>query len=273
MHSSEVSTQRVTAQRLTALSRIGAALMSERDEAHLFQLIVETARDLIGATFAALTLRPVNAEGEPLAPSEGHLFHLAAIVGVTPEQEAQLRRLLLGGEGLLLGHSQPGQFTHEDEIVLAGLAAQAAVALEHVRWYRTAQMRAQELDAIFESNADGVTLVDPQGNVLRENGAARRLRERLQGTPAGVQAVEALLSTPARRALSGEIVQESAVRVDDQRGEAREYLVNASPLRLSTPPAAAEGGEHKSWFFRRLADAGNLGPTSVFRLRYDFKES
>jgi hypothetical protein len=62
------------------LSRVGAALMSERDEAHLFQLIVETARDLIGATFAALTLRPVNAEGEPLAPSEGHLFHLAAIV-------------------------------------------------------------------------------------------------------------------------------------------------------------------------------------------------
>jgi two-component system, OmpR family, phosphate regulon sensor histidine kinase PhoR len=329
MHSSEVSTQRVTAQRLTALSRIGAALMSERDEAHLFQLIVETARDLIGATFAALTLRPVNAEGEPLAPSEGHLFHLAAIVGVTPEQEAQLRRMLLGGEGLLLpifrhgvpvrvadavallarteespttdpqaaasqaaaayvhgqltaeglraqgiprghpivrsflgapvldragevrgglllGHSQPGQFTHEDEIVLAGLAAQAAVALEHVRWYRTAQRRAQELDAIFESNADGVTLVDPQGSVQRENGAARRLRERLQGTPTGMQAVEALLSTPARRALSGEIVQESAVRVDDQRGEAREYLVNASPLRLSTPPAAAEGGEHKS---------------------------
>ena len=38
MHSSEVSTQRVTAQRLATLSRVGAALMSERDEAHLFQL-------------------------------------------------------------------------------------------------------------------------------------------------------------------------------------------------------------------------------------------
>ena len=101
MHSSQTSAQHVTAQRLAALSRVGAALMSERDEARLFQLIVDTARDLIGATFAALTLRPVNAEGEPLVPSEGHLFHLAAIVGVTPEQEAQLRRVPLGGEGLL----------------------------------------------------------------------------------------------------------------------------------------------------------------------------
>jgi len=320
LHSSKTSTQHVTAQRLAALSRVGAALLSERDEAHLFKLIVETARDLIGAAFAALTLRPVNMEGEPLVPSEGHLFHLAAIVGVTPEQEVQLRQMSLGGEGLLipifrhgvpvlvadalalmartaespttdlraaarqaaaayvhgqltaeglyaqgvprghpivrsflgapvldrsgevrggllLGHNQPGQFTHEDEIVLAGLAAQAAVALENVRWFRTAQMRAQELDAIFESIADGVTLVDPQGNVLRENEAARLLRERLQGTPAGERIVEALLSIPARRALSGEAVQESTVRVDDQHGEAREYLTNASPLRLPTSPA------------------------------------
>jgi two-component system phosphate regulon sensor histidine kinase PhoR len=135
--------------------------------------------------------------------------------------------------GLLLGHSQPGQFTHEDEIVLAGLAAQAAVALEHVRWYHTAQMRAQELDATFESIADGVTLVDPQ----EFPGAARRLRERLQETPAGECTVEALLATPARRVLEGSADQESTVRVDDTGGETREYLVTASPLRLPTPPA------------------------------------
>ena len=47
MHFSETNTQRVPAQRLAMLSRVGAALMSERDEAQLFQLIVETARDLI----------------------------------------------------------------------------------------------------------------------------------------------------------------------------------------------------------------------------------
>ena len=320
MPARNTNTQPVTAQRLAALSRVGAALMSERDEMRLFQLIVETARDLLGATFAALTLRPVSAEGEPLGLSEGHLFQLAAIVGVPPEQEAQLRRMPLGGEGLLLpifrygvpvrvadaaalvarteaspsadpraaadqaaaayvhghlpaeglraqgvppghpvvrsflgapvldragrvrgglllGHSQPGQFTPEDEIVLAGLAAQAAVALENIRWYRTAQIRTQELDATFESLAEGVTLVDPQGNVLRENGAARQLRERLQEIPAGERLIEALLVTPARRVLEGAAGQESTVRVDDTGGETREYLVTASPLRLSPPPA------------------------------------
>lgn len=328
MYSSQANTQRVTAQRLAALSRVGAALMSERDEAHLFHLIAQTARDLIDATFAALTLRPVNEDGEPLVPSEGHLFHLAAIMGVTPEQEAQFRRMRLGGEGLLapifrhgvpvlvadvialmirseespamdpqtaanqaafayahgqlpaeglraldippghllvrsflgaplldrtgeirggllLGHTQPDQFTLEDEILLAGLAAQAAVALENVRWYRTAQMRTQELDAIFESIADGVTLVDPQGKIQRENGAARLLRERLQETPEGERTVEALLSIPARRALAGEAVLESTVRVDNQRGELREYLVTVSLLRLPTSSAdpLSPGGE------------------------------
>jgi GAF domain-containing protein len=210
-----------TARRLATLSRVGAALMSEQEEVHLHALIAETARDLIGAEIAALTLCAVSEEGEPLVPSEGHLFHLAAIVGVTPEQEAQLRHMPLGGTGLLapifrygvpvlvadahvleratetddsvdprqlaeqaawayaqghvpaeglhalgmlqghlhvrsflgapvldprgevrggllLGSSSPGQFTQEDEVLLAGLAAQAAVALEHARWYRQA---------------------------------------------------------------------------------------------------------------------------------------
>ena len=78
--------------------------------------------------------------------------------------------------GLLLGHSEPEQFTPEDEEVLVGLAAQAAVALENARLYHAAQVQAQELDAIFESIADGVTLVDDQGGIRRENGAARRTR-------------------------------------------------------------------------------------------------
>lgn len=318
MHTSDTNTRSVTPQQLAALSRIGAALMSERNEARLFQLIVETARDLIGAAFAALILRPVSEEGEPSVSSEDHLFQLAAIVGFTPEQEAQLRRMSLEGKGLLLpiflygvpvrvadaeslvartrqlpladpcdsvdqvaiayvhghvsaeglrahgvppghppvrsflgapvldrsgevrgglllGHSQPGQFTHEDEILLAGLAAQAAVALEHVQWYRTAQIRAQELDVLFENLTDGVVLVDPQGNVLRENGAARRLRERIRETPAGEHLVEALLVTLVQRVLEGSMVQESTVCVDDVDGETHDYLVTASPLHLPPP--------------------------------------
>jgi PAS domain-containing protein len=136
--------------------------------------------------------------------------------------------------GLLLGHGKPDQFTHEDEVLLVGLAAQAAVALENARLYRAAQMRAQELHAIFETIADGVTLVDHEGNLLRENGAARRLRERLKSTHEGEQVIEALLHAPARRALDGEAVEGITVSVTDGSNERREYLVTASPLRLDT---------------------------------------
>lgn len=97
MDSHQTNRPHNTALRLATLSRVGAALMSEQEEAALHQRIATTARDLVSAEIAALTLRPVNDEGEPLVPAEGRLFHLAAIVGVTPEQEVQLRRMPLGG--------------------------------------------------------------------------------------------------------------------------------------------------------------------------------
>jgi two-component system phosphate regulon sensor histidine kinase PhoR len=307
-------------ERIAAMSHVGAALMSELDEDRLLCLIAATARESIGAAFAAFTLRPVNDEGEPLVPSEGSLFHLAAIVGVSSEQEALFRRMPLGGEGLLapifrhgipvrvddaltfirrpeelptspstnphetvrqaafayahgrlsleglhsigvprghpvvrsflgapllnhrgqvrggllLGHPEPGRFTYEDEVFLVGLATQAAVALEHAQLYRTSQMRAQELKALFESIADGVTLVDQQGTILRENRAARHLREQLEDAPEGEQVLNALLHVPARRALNAEAGEDSVVSVTDGSNETREYLVNASPLRQIT---------------------------------------
>ncbi len=313
------------AERIALLNRVGAALSSELDETRLLRLIAETARDLTGAGFAAFTLRPVDALGQPLVASEGSLFHLAAVVGVTHEQEQLFHRMPLGGEGLLapifrqgvpvrvadalalmqqpahtrssrlrnalpesreaarqaafdyahghlgkeglrslgvprghplvrsflgaplldrnrqvsggllLGHEEPGCFTQDDEALLVGLAAQAAIALENARLYRTAQMRAQELDAIFESIADGVTLVDPQGSILRENRSAHRLHEALKATPGDEQATEALLHAPAQRALSGESGQDITVTVVDNHQETREYIVTASPLRSPTP--------------------------------------
>jgi signal transduction histidine kinase len=314
-------------ERFTALTRVGTALMSEVNETRLLHLIAETARDLTGASFAAFTLRPVDELGQPLVPAEGNLFHLAAVVGVTKEQEALFRRMPLGGEGLLapifrhgvpvrvpdalallsqpesmqtpevgeattprdaarqaafhyahgqpakedlhsmgvprghplvrsflgaplldserevrggllLGHTEPGRFTQQDEDLLVGLAAQASVAIENARLYRTAQLRAQQLDAVFESIADGVTLVDRQGKILRENGTARRLRKLLADCPGGNLAVDELLDMPAQRALGGETVRPTDAIAVDCGNETREYLVNASPLHL---PGTASG--------------------------------
>jgi signal transduction histidine kinase/GAF domain-containing protein len=308
-----------TAERFAALSRVGAALMSELDESRLLHLIAETACTLTGAQFAAFSLRPVDESGQPLVPSEGNLFHLAAVVGVTKEQEALFRRTPLGGEGLLapifrhgvsvrvpdvlshlahtheahsqminerniardlasaysdgqlstddlrsmgiprghpllrsflgaplldrdkqvrggllLGHIQIDQFTAEDEALLIGLASQAAVALENARLYHSIQMRSQELNAIFENIADGITLINGQEQILRENETARRLRNYVQGSPEGSQMIESLLHAPARSALQDELVQHTTVILHDQYAEIREYLVTASPLYIPT---------------------------------------
>ena len=305
------------AERFAALSRVGAALMSELDEIRLLQLIAETALQLTHATFAAFSVRPTNEAGQLIGASEGNLFHLAAVVGVTDEQEALFRRMPLGGEGLLapifrhgvsvlvpdalthiadaeetgtknvretareaafeyahgqlsshglrslgvphghpivrsflgaplldrerqvrggllLGHTTPNSFTPDDEALLVGLAAQAAVALENARLYQAVQTRAQELDAIFETIVDGVTLIDLEGSIRRENGTARRLREQLQTSPEGERAIEEHLYAPAYRALKDEAAQNVLVSVPDSHSETREYTVNASPLRFPT---------------------------------------
>jgi len=310
-----------TGERFAALSHVGTALMSELDEARLLHLIAKTACDLTNAEFAAFSLCPTDEAGHPLVPAEGNLFHLAAVVGVTEEQEALFRLMPLGGEGLLapifhhgvsvlvsdallhiahttyapavkkrdvardaafsyahgqllsedlrslgiprghpvvrsflgaplldydkqvrggllLGHTDPDRFTQDDEALLVGLAAQAAVALENVQLYRAMQIRTQELDAIFETIVDGVTLIGLQGNIRRENSTARQLREQLQMSPEGRRAIEEYLYAPARRVLQGETVQNSPVSVLEGHNETRAYTVNASPLRFPpTPPS------------------------------------
>jgi signal transduction histidine kinase len=137
--------------------------------------------------------------------------------------------------GLLLGHALAGQFTAEDELLLTGLASQAAVALENGRLYRAAQIQAQELQIIFDSSADGITLVDSAGQIVRENRAAQHLHEQLQQEANGVNALEQLLFAPARRALQTQTEQQYSVSFQ-QDGETHDYLVTASPLR--PPPDA-----------------------------------
>lgn len=300
------------AERFVALCRISAASMGEHDEGHLLRLIAETAAQLTGADFAAFTLRPTNEQGELLGPEEGSSFHLAAVVGVTPEQEELFRRLPMGGEGLLapifrykvpvrvadafelmpggsadqdqtkmeardaafafargkipaeelqalglpdghplirsflgapllnrageirggllLGHSSPDQFTPLDEDILVGLAAQAAIAVDNAHLYHTMQMQAQELQAIFESISDGVTLIDQHGHIMRENRCAQQFRHELENYSQGEQAIEALIYAPAHSALEDIVERDTTITLIDAKSEQREFVVNASPL-------------------------------------------
>lgn len=299
-------------ERFDALSRVSVALMSERNESRLLHLIAQTAADLTGAAYAAFTLRPVNEQGVALVPAEGNLFYLAAVVGVTKEQEAFFRKIHLGGEGLLapifrygvsvrvgdamkmssahtsratysheeareaalnfahgnvpvnelrlvgvpsmhpvicsflgvplldrnnevrggllLGHPEPDRFTADDERLLQGLAAQAAVALENARLYQAMQMRAREMDALFQSIADGVILVDQRGTIIRENERARQLRQQLLQLPDGQRILDQMLYQPAATALSKQVTEEVTITVIDKAHEQHDYVVNAAPL-------------------------------------------
>src|SRR5713226_382242 len=100
MQTGEAGKPLSTAEQFLALSRVGAALTGELDETRLLRLIAETACELTGAQFAAFSLRPIDESGQPLVASEGNLFHLAAVIGVTKEEEELFLRMPLGGEGL-----------------------------------------------------------------------------------------------------------------------------------------------------------------------------
>ncbi len=345
----------IGAERFAALSHIGAALLREKDEKKLLHLIAQTAVDLTGAEFAAFTLRPIDEQGVLSVPSEGNLFHLAAVIGVTEEQEALFRRLPLGGEGvlapifrfktpvcvadirllartetssisasheqardaansfsqgyiasnglrsvgvpeghpltrsflgaplldrdgevrggLLLGHSEPDQFQDSDEDILVGLAAQASVAIENARLYHATQAQAQELQAIFESIADGVTLVDLNGRIVRENLSARNLRQRLDNSVEGKQSLEKLLHAPARRALMGIGEQDHSVSVYDEHNDHREYVIHASPLHTVSSTLGENSTQQLEGYYQPRPVSGAVvvwhDVTEVRRLQYE----
>ena len=132
--------------------------------------------------------------------------------------------------GLLLGHHESARFTEEQKQLIVGLAAQAAVALENARLYHITQVRAQELNALFEGICDGVVLVDAQGQIIRENSAAHRIRETLQENHE--EALAQLLTIPAKQALSLENGYEHTICIADAHNDDRYYLVKASPLYI-----------------------------------------
>jgi two-component system phosphate regulon sensor histidine kinase PhoR len=322
--------------RFAALNTVGTALSGELHESQLLQLIARTACDLTGAGFAAFTLRSVDARGKLVGPSEGSHFRLAAVVGVTPEQEELFRRMPLGGEGilapifrygvtvhvddaldllpaghhlamahreqtqpteqrqcdesprdrarrqaydyahgrasanelravgsprghpvtrsflgaplldrdgnvrggLLLGHEEPERFNKDDETLLKALAAQASVALENARLYHNAQTQAEELNAVFESIADGVMVYDHAGNLLHENHAAAAIQA-LLGQSDGVRKVNPSIQNILARIGSGihdgdeQGIQgaHTPLSLTDAHGDSREFVVSVSPLQ------------------------------------------
>jgi PAS domain S-box-containing protein len=68
--------------------------------------------------------------------------------------------------GLFFGHSTPGVFTHRDELVISGLASQAAIAMDNARLFRDSE-RAQ--DDLRKLNEDLEQRVVERTNDLRRS--------------------------------------------------------------------------------------------------------
>lgn len=68
--------------------------------------------------------------------------------------------------GLFFGHSTPGVFTHRDELIVGGIAAQAAIAMDNSRLFRESQ-RTQE--AMRKLNEELERRVDERTSELRRS--------------------------------------------------------------------------------------------------------
>ncbi|HXS90509.1 MAG TPA: response regulator [Steroidobacteraceae bacterium] len=104
--------------------------------------------------------------------------------------------------GLFFGHSTPGVFTHRDELMVGGIAAQAAIAMENAHLFRDSQQTHQELQQLndeleqrvaertnelarsevqFRELVSGVVdyaiyMLDIDGNIASWNAGAERIK-------------------------------------------------------------------------------------------------
>lgn len=191
--------------------------------------------------------------------------------------------LLVAGNiiGLLaVGTRQTHHFTQEDGALLQRVADRMALAIDHLRLYEAerharseatiraqqyevmateAAARASQLEAIFLSMTDAITVYDKQGNLLYASAVAEELfpltqqpdyytrleQERVlqydirdeHGRPLTVE------EWPYKRVLKGEVFKDTnalEVLIRDGKGYERQFSISGSPMRA--PDGAIIGG-------------------------------
>ncbi len=81
--------------------------------------------------------------------------------------------------GLFFGHSQPGRFQDRHERIVAGIASEAAIAIDNARLYEAvraskveAEQSLSQLQAVVGSMTDGLVIADARGSIRTMNAAA-----------------------------------------------------------------------------------------------------
>ncbi|MBX7212437.1 MAG: PAS domain S-box protein [Thermoflexales bacterium] len=149
-----------------------------------------------------------------IAPNAGLLEWIALPLSIGEDFLGQLYVLRRRG----------GEFSPNDRQVLQSFADQAAIAVNNARLYQQVNAQKQRLDAILESTADGVAIMDGSHRVVLWN-----------------RALAALSGVPAGEALGRDF--EAAIRLSDKRAGSTltEAEANGWPLVGATRPLFVEG--------------------------------
>ncbi len=189
------------------LLEISRAITEELDLEQVLSRIVHVAAELLAGRAGLIALREQS--GWHIATSHGisagflkRLNRLLSDIPAhndperfeLPEVNRRLQRMtqaasmgLLTGVGLPLISRQEvvgmifvfrayhGRFSAEDIDLLQGFAAQAAIAVHNARLYTQIAEQKRHLDAVLDSSADGIFILDPGFRFLRFNRACSRL--------------------------------------------------------------------------------------------------
>src|SRR3970040_2196069 len=183
--------RRLQRDELLAINRL---ISEELDLAKVLARILRAASQLLSSHASLVALR-----------GDGGGWRLAASYGIRQEFLRELdpllsditrplrRRTRAATMGLLNGGGLPmiargrvagvifvfrsyeGTYSAEDRSLLQAFASQAAIAVNNASLYTEVHRQNQYLDAVLESSADGILLLDPQHRILRFNPACTRL--------------------------------------------------------------------------------------------------
>ena len=135
------------------------------------------------------------------------------------------------GNFFLAGKEGGGEFTSEDEEMLALFASQAATAIANARAHRDEQRARRDLEALVDTSPVGVVVFDARnGRVVSLNREARRLVESLR-TPG--RAPEELVDVVTCRFADGREIALDRFRLVDVLSGAT--IVRAEEVELSVP--------------------------------------
>ncbi|NLG97729.1 MAG: response regulator [Chloroflexi bacterium] len=153
---------------------------------------------------------------------------------------------------IMVSDKSEGEFTAEDEAILAQLAALASLSLQHIEARQAAEQSAAqakeiaaELEAIFNSISDAVIVFDEKGEAVRTNPAARRLidlnpiemtfRDLVNSLEVKHGEFSPLVLTdfPSKANMLGQQARGERYKIRTESGESFDFFTTASPIHDS----------------------------------------